>query len=94
MNIDQAINLAAVLASPTKHHPYMRQSQFMAKRRAVIYQNMFPPRDSVLKDSLVKLQQPVEKDTVNVLPEDDSSRISKVENQAEHADLSASKVEE
>lgn len=59
LNVDQAISLAAMLASPAKHHPHMRQSQFMAKRRAVIYQNMFPPKDSVLRDSLEKLHQPV-----------------------------------
>ena len=94
LNIDQAINLAAVLASPTKHHPYMRQSQFMAKRRTVIYQNMFPPRDSVLKDSLEKLQQPVEKDTTNVLSNDNSGSISKVENQIEQVDSSANTAEE
>ncbi|MCR5378845.1 MAG: monofunctional biosynthetic peptidoglycan transglycosylase [Fibrobacter sp.] len=58
LSVDQAINLAAMLASPGKHHPNMRESQFMAKRRAVIYQNMFPKKDSVLVDSLRKLMAP------------------------------------
>ncbi|MCQ2062784.1 MAG: monofunctional biosynthetic peptidoglycan transglycosylase [Fibrobacter sp.] len=58
LSIDQAINLAAMLASPSKHHPNMRESQFMAKRRAVIYQNMFPKKDSVLVDSLRQLMAP------------------------------------
>ena len=65
LSIDQAINLAAMLASPGKHHPNMRESQFMAKRRAVIYQNMFPKKDSVLVDSLRQLMAP------------DSTRIKK-----------------
>ena len=56
--MDQAINLAAMLASPGKHHPNMRESQFMAKRRAVIYQNMFPKKDSLLVDSLRQLMAP------------------------------------
>jgi monofunctional biosynthetic peptidoglycan transglycosylase len=43
----------------------MRESQFMAKRRAVIYQNMFPKKDSVLVDSLRQLMAP------------DSTRIKK-----------------
>ncbi len=58
ISLDQAINLAAVLASPGKHHPGMRESPFMAKRRAVIYQNMFPKRDSLLVDSLKQLVAP------------------------------------
>ena len=36
----------------------MRESQFMAKRRAVIYQNMFPKKDSLLVDSLRQLMAP------------------------------------
>lgn len=59
LSLDQAINLAAMLASPGKHHPNMRESQFMAKRRAVIYQNMFPKKDSLLVDSLRQLMAPV-----------------------------------
>ncbi len=58
LSVDQAINLAAMLASPGKHHPNMRESQFMAKRRAVIYQNMFPKKDSLLVDSLRQLMAP------------------------------------
>lgn len=58
LSVDQAINMAAMLASPGKHHPGMRESQFMAKRRAVIYQNMFPKKDSVLVDSLKQLMAP------------------------------------
>lgn len=58
ISVDQAINLAAMLAAPAKHHPGMRESQFMAKRRAVIYQNMFPKKDSVLVDSLRQLMAP------------------------------------
>ena len=41
----------------------MRESQFMAKRRAVIYQNMFPKKDSVLVDSLRQLMAPIPKDS-------------------------------
>lgn len=63
LSVDQAINLAAMLASPGKHHPHMRESQFMAKRRAVIYQNMFPKKDSVLVDSLRQLMAPPPKDS-------------------------------
>ncbi len=58
LNVSQAISMAAVLASPGKHHPLMKSSPFMAKRRAVIYQNMFPARDSVLVDSLRALSDP------------------------------------
>jgi hypothetical protein len=35
----------------------------MAKRRAVIYQNMFPKKDSVLVDSLRQLMAPIPKDS-------------------------------
>lgn len=63
LSVDQAINLAAMLASPGKHHPNMRESQFMSKRRAVIYQNMFPKKDSVLVDSLRQLMAPPPKDS-------------------------------
>jgi len=58
LSVDQAINLAAVLAAPAKHHPGMRESRFMQQRRAVIYQNMFPKKDSVLVDSLRQLMAP------------------------------------
>lgn len=58
ISLDQAISLAAVLASPGKHHPGMRESRFMQQRRAVIYQNMFPKRDSLLVDSLRQLVAP------------------------------------
>lgn len=58
LSLDQSINMAAILASPGKHHPGMRESQFMAKRRAVIYQNMFPKKDSLLVDSLRQLVAP------------------------------------
>ena len=72
LSVDQAINMAAMLASPGKHHPNMRESQFMAKRRAVIYQNMFPKKDSVLVDSLRQLMAPLPKDsTKNELPKKD-----------------------
>lgn len=64
LNVDQSINLAAILASPGKHHPGMKQSQFMAKRRSVIYQNMFPRNDSLLVDSLKALNQPPPPDSV------------------------------
>ena len=63
LSVDQAINMAAMLASPGKHHPGMRESQFMSKRRAVIYQNMFPKRDSLLVDSLKQLVAPLPKDS-------------------------------
>lgn len=58
ISLDQAINMAAILASPGKHHPGMRESRFMQQRRAVIYQNMFPKRDSLLVDSLKQLVAP------------------------------------
>lgn len=54
ISMDAAINLAAVLASPGKHRPDMMNSQFMAKRRGVIYSNLFGPdstRDSTKSDS-------------------------------------------
>lgn len=63
LSVDQAINMAAMLASPGKHHPDMKESQFMAKRRAVIYQNMFPKKDSLLVDSLKQLMLPQTPDT-------------------------------
>jgi len=50
ISLDAAINLAAVLASPGKYHPLMTQSAFMAKRRAVIYANLFG-KDSLSADS-------------------------------------------
>ncbi len=59
LSVDQAVNMAAILAAPSRHHPGMRESQFMAKRRAVIYQNMFPKRDSLLVDSLKQLVAPL-----------------------------------
>lgn len=62
INLDQSINLAAMLASPGKHHPGMRESKFMANRRAVIYQNMFPKSDSTLVDSLQTLNAPPSKE--------------------------------
>lgn len=58
LSVDQAINMAAMLAAPAKHHPNMRESRFMQQRRAVIYQNMFPKKDSVLVDSLKQLMAP------------------------------------
>lgn len=56
LSMEQSINMAAVLASPGKHSPEMINSQFMAKRRAVIYNNLFGPdslrnRDSTDADS-------------------------------------------
>lgn len=58
LNLDQSINMAAVLASPGKHNPNGRHSRFMASRRMVIYQNMFPKRDSLKVDSLKALNAP------------------------------------
>ncbi len=58
LNLDQAINMAAVLASPGKHSPNGRYGRFMASRRTVIYQNMFPKRDSLKVDSLKALNAP------------------------------------
>ncbi len=58
LNLDQSINMAAVLASPGKHSPNGRYSRFMASRRTVIYQNMFPKRDSLKVDSLKALNAP------------------------------------
>lgn len=68
LSVDQAINLAAMLASPGKHHPNMRESQFMAKRRAVIYANMFPKKDSLLVDSLRQLMQPKNPSSMMAMP--------------------------
>ncbi len=58
LNLDQSINMAAVLASPGKHSPNGRYNRFMASRRTVIYQNMFPKRDSIKVDSLKALNAP------------------------------------
>ncbi len=55
LSLDQAINMAAVLASPGKHSPNNRYGRFMSSRRTVIYQNMFPKRDSLKVDSLKAL---------------------------------------
>ncbi|MDR2732647.1 MAG: transglycosylase domain-containing protein, partial [Fibromonadaceae bacterium] len=62
LNIDQSVNLAAMLASPGRHHPEMRESRFMRERRNMIYRNMFPPKDSMLVDSLKSLTEPLPKD--------------------------------
>ena len=67
LSVDQAINMAAMLASPGKHHPGMRESQLMSNRRAVIYQNMFPKKDSLLVDSLKQLVAPLPKDSNAVM---------------------------
>jgi len=58
LTIDQAINLVAMLASPGRHHPEMKESRFMRERRNMIYRNMFPPKDSLLVDSLRSLTAP------------------------------------
>jgi len=58
LSIDQSINLVAMLASPGRHHPEMRESRFMRERRNMIYRNMFPPKDSLLVDSLRSLTMP------------------------------------
>ena len=50
LSMDQAINMAAVLASPVKHTPFMN-SRFMQSRRSVIYQNLYIHRDSIAPDS-------------------------------------------
>ncbi|HSQ40862.1 MAG TPA: monofunctional biosynthetic peptidoglycan transglycosylase [Fibrobacteraceae bacterium] len=50
ISMESSINMAAVLASPGKHRPDRPNSQFMAKRRAVIYSNLFGP-DTSKKDS-------------------------------------------
>jgi monofunctional biosynthetic peptidoglycan transglycosylase len=62
LSIDQSINLAAMLASPGKHHPEMKESRFMRERRNMIYRNMFPPKDSLLVDSLRSLTAPQPKE--------------------------------
>ena len=64
LNVDQAINLVAMLASPGKHHPEMRESRFMRERRNMIYRNMFPPKDSLLVDSLRSLMEPLPKENM------------------------------
>ncbi len=58
LNVDQAINLVAMLASPGRHHPEMKESRFMQERRNMIYRNMFPKKDSLLVDSLRSLTMP------------------------------------
>ncbi len=63
LNVDQAINLVAMLASPGRHHPEMRESRFMQERRNMIYRNMFPPKDSLLVDSLRNLTKPLPKES-------------------------------
>jgi monofunctional glycosyltransferase len=50
LSMDQAINMAAVLASPVKHTPFMN-TRFMQSRRSVIYQNLYIHRDSIAPDS-------------------------------------------
>ena len=57
LTLDQAIGLAAVLASPGKHNPHMRNSKFMESRRSVIYQNMFAPKEKDVADSLMEFSQ-------------------------------------
>jgi len=58
LSVDQAINLVAMLASPGRHHPEMKESRFMQERRNMIYRNMFPKKDSLLVDSLRSLTMP------------------------------------
>lgn len=57
LTLDQAIGLAAVLASPGKHNPHMRNSKFMESRRSVIYQNMFAPKEKDVADSLMEFSE-------------------------------------
>lgn len=57
LTLDQAIGLAAVLASPGRHNPHMRNSKFMESRRSVIYQNMFAPRERDVADSLMEFSE-------------------------------------
>ena len=59
LTVDQSVNMAAMLASPGRHHPEMRESRFMRERRNMIYRNMFPPKDSALVDSLRSLTEPL-----------------------------------
>jgi monofunctional biosynthetic peptidoglycan transglycosylase len=66
LNVDQSVNLAAMLASPGKHHPEMKESRFMRERRNMIYRNMFSPKDSVLVDSLKSLTEPLPKDSIKL----------------------------
>jgi monofunctional biosynthetic peptidoglycan transglycosylase len=66
LNLDQSVNLAAMLASPGNHHPEMKNSRFMRERRNTIYRNMFPPKDSLLVDSLKGLTIPELKDSIEV----------------------------
>jgi len=66
LSMDQAVNLAAMLASPGNHHPEMKDNRFMRERRNAVYRNMFPPKDSLLVDSLKSLTAPEPKDSVDV----------------------------
>ena len=50
ISVEQSVNLAAILANPSRYNPYMRKSKFMTQRRGVIYANMFP-RDTLNLDS-------------------------------------------
>jgi monofunctional biosynthetic peptidoglycan transglycosylase len=67
LSLDQAVNLAAMLASPGNHHPEMKDNRFMRERRNVIYRNMFPPKDSLVVDSLKSLTDPRPKDSVDAI---------------------------
>jgi len=62
LTIDQSVNLAAMLASPNKHHPEMKENRFMRERRNIIYYGMFPKKDSLLVDSLKSLTAPANAD--------------------------------
>ena len=64
LSVDQSVNLAAMLASPSRSNPESRESRHMRERRNMIYRNMFPPKDSVLVDSLKSLTAPAVKDSV------------------------------
>jgi monofunctional biosynthetic peptidoglycan transglycosylase len=66
LSVDQAVNLAAMLASPGNHHPEMKDNRFMRDRRNIIYRNMFTLKDSLLVDSLKSLTAPEPKDSVEV----------------------------
>jgi len=60
LSIDQSVNLAAMLASPGKRNPESKESRFMRERRNMIYRNMFPPKDSIMVDSLKSLTAPLD----------------------------------
>lgn len=70
ITLDQAVSMAAVLANPERFSPHSTNSQFMAKRRQVIYNNLFGARklDSLSFDSLSATTREVIENADNPVP--------------------------